>query len=62
MQITLDDYEGKVLKESIQDTLANIRGEVYRTEDFDYKEQLRRRKAALEAVLERLEQAVPAPR
>jgi hypothetical protein len=62
MQIQLDEYESRVLKESIQDTLANIREEVYRTENFDYKEQLKRRKAALEAVLERLEQPVLAPR
>lgn len=62
MQITLDEYENRILKESIQDTLANIREEVYRTENFDYKEQLKRRKAALEAVLERLEPVVLAPR
>jgi len=56
MQITLDEYEHKVLRESIEDTLANLREEIYKTEDFDYKEQLKRRKAALEAILERLGQ------
>lgn len=64
MQITLDEYEHKVLRESIEDTLANLREEVHRTESFDYKEQLRRRKTALEAILERLGQKNPvvAPR
>jgi hypothetical protein len=58
MQITLDEYEHKVLRESIEDTLANLREEVYKTEDFDYKEQLKRRKTALGAILERLGQRV----
>jgi hypothetical protein len=58
MQIILDEYENKVLRESIEDTLSNMRGEVYKTESFEYREQLKRRKAALEAVLERLGQGV----
>lgn len=57
MQIILDDYENKVLRESIEDTLASMRGEVYKTESYEYREQLKRRKAALEAVLERLTHA-----
>ena len=56
MQITLDDYESRVLSESIEDTLANMREEVYKTESFEYREQLKRRKAALESVLARLAQ------
>jgi hypothetical protein len=60
MQIILDEYENKVLRESIEDTLSNMREEVYKTESFEYREQLKRRKAALEAVLERLGQGVPA--
>ena len=59
MQIALDEYELKVLRESIQDTIGNIREEVYKTESFDYKEQLKRRKTALEAILERLGQNDP---
>lgn len=58
MQIILDEYEGRVLRESIEDTLSNMREEVYKTESFEYREQLKRRKAALEAVLERLGQGV----
>jgi len=57
MQIILDEYENRVLRESIEDTLSNMREEVYKTESYDYREQLKRRKAALEAVLERLMQA-----
>ncbi len=57
MQIILDEYENKVLRESIEDTLASMRGEVYKTESYEYREQLKRRKAALEAVLERLTHA-----
>jgi hypothetical protein len=58
MQIILDEYENKVLRESIEDTLASMREEVYKTESYEYREQLKRRKAALEAVLERLGQPV----
>jgi len=57
MQIILDEYENRVLRESIEDTLSNMREEVYKTESYDYREQLKRRKAALEAVLERLAHA-----
>lgn len=60
MQIILDEYENRVLRESIEDTLSNMREEVYKTESFEYREQLKRRKAALEAVLERLGQGVAA--
>ena len=58
MQIIMDEYENKVLRESIEDTLSSMREEVYKTESFEYREQLKRRKAALEAVLERLGQGV----
>lgn len=58
MQIILDEYESRVLRESVEDTLSNMREEVYKTESFEYREQLKRRKAALEAVLERLGQSV----
>ena len=57
MQIILDEYENKVLRETIEDTLSNLREEVVKTESYEYREQLKRRKAALEAVLERLAQA-----
>ena len=56
MQIILDEYENRVLRESIEDTLSNMREEVYKTESYEYREQLKRRKAALEAVLGRLAQ------
>jgi len=58
MQIILDEYENKVLRETIEDTLSNMREEVYKTESYEYREQLKRRKAALEAVLGRLAQGV----
>ena len=58
MQVTLNEYESKVLRESIEDTLSSLRAEVYKTKSFEYREQLKRRKTALEAVLERLMQPV----
>jgi len=56
MQIILDEYENRVLRESIEDTLSNMREEVYKTESYEYREQLKRRQAALKAVLGRLAQ------
>jgi hypothetical protein len=61
MQITLDEYENRVLRETIGDTLSNMREELCKTESYDYREQLKRRKLALEAVLERLEQKEAQP-
>ena len=56
MQIILDEYESKVLRESIEDTISNLRAEARKTESYDYREQLTRRKAALEAVLRQMTQ------
>jgi hypothetical protein len=57
MQIAVGEYENRVLRETIEDTLSNLREEVVKTESYEYREQLKRRKAALEAVLERLAHA-----
>jgi len=56
MAIMLDEYETKVLRETVEDTISNLRGEARKTESYEYREQLNRRKAALEAVLRQLTQ------
>ncbi len=57
MQIALNDEERRVLVEVLDETLPNLREEVYKTENFDYREQLKRREALLKSLLARLSAA-----
>lgn len=57
MQIVLNDEERRVLVEVLDETLPNLREEVYKTENFDYREQLKRREALLKSLLARLSAA-----
>jgi len=54
MQIALNDEERRVLLEVLNETLPDLREEVYKTENFDYRAQLKRREALLKSLLERL--------
>ncbi len=54
MQIALNDEERRVLLEVLNETLPDLREEVYKTENFDYRAQLKRREVLLKSLLERL--------
>jgi hypothetical protein len=54
MQITITDEEKEVLKDVLDEVLPSLRGEVYKTESFDYREELKRREAIIKLLLERL--------
>jgi len=54
MQLVLDEEERKTLEEVLSEALPNLREEVYKTENYDYREQLKRRETVLKALLERL--------
>jgi len=54
MQIILNDEEQRALVETLNETLPNLREEVYKTENFDYREQLKRREDLLRSLLSRL--------
>jgi len=54
MQIALNDEERRVLLEVLNETLPDLREEVYKTDNFDYRAQLKRREALLKSLLERL--------
>ena len=41
----------------LNQTLADLREEVYKTDNFDYRAQLKRREALLKSLLERLSAA-----
>ena len=54
MQIALSEEERQTLLETLNEALPNLREEVYKTESFDYREQLKHREALLKELLSRL--------
>ncbi len=57
MQIALSEEERQTLVEMLNDALPNLREEVYKTESFNYREQLKRREELLKSLLTRLSAA-----
>jgi hypothetical protein len=57
MQIALNDEERETLLEVLNEVLPNLREEVYKTENFDYRQQLKRREALLVSLRARLSAA-----
>ncbi len=54
MQVVLNDEERETLMEVLTEALPNLREEVYKTENFDYREELKRREASIKSLLARL--------
>ncbi len=54
MQIHLDEEQRQALLEILEEVLPNLSEEIYKTENFDYREQLKRRQAVVKSLLERL--------
>ena len=54
MQLSLTDDEKGALIEILNQVLPNLREEVYKTESFDYREQLKRQEALIKGLLTRL--------
>ena len=54
MQIALDDEEKITLVEVLSEALPNLREEVYKTENYDYRQQLKRRETVVKELLTRL--------
>lgn len=57
MQFALSEEERQTLLETLNEALPDLREEVYKTESFDYREQLKRREALLKEILGRLSAA-----
>jgi hypothetical protein len=57
MQVALSEEERQTLLEMLNDALPNLREEVYKTESFNYREQLKRREELLKSLLTRLSAA-----
>jgi hypothetical protein len=54
MQINLTEIERRTLEEILNEVLPSLREEISRTENYDFREQLKRRKAVIEELLVRL--------
>lgn len=55
IQLKLDEGEVKLLSELVDKCLADLREEIHRTENHDYKEMLNQRKAIVIKLQEALE-------
>ncbi len=54
MQIALNDEEKLTLVEVLNELLPDLREEVYKTENYDYRQQLKRRETIVKGLLTRL--------
>ncbi len=57
MQLTLTNDEAKTLAEIFDSLLPDIREEVYKTENYDLREELKRREALVKSLLNQLASA-----
>jgi hypothetical protein len=57
MQITLTNEEAKTLNELLEALLPDLREEVYKTENFDLCQELKRREALVKSLLGQLASA-----
>ncbi len=54
MQIIIDDQEKEFLLELLSEEHSELREEIYKAEEHDFKEELKRRKLLTEKLLEKL--------
>ena len=54
MQIIIDDHEKEFLLELLSEEHSELREEIYKAEQHDFKEELKRRKLLTERLLEKL--------
>jgi len=55
MVITITEEERAALEVILADALAEVREEIYRTENFEFKESLKQRKSIIEHLLGKLQ-------
>ncbi len=57
MELAMKEEERQALVEVLGETLRNLREEVYKTEDFSYREELKQREGLVKILLSRLGKA-----
>ncbi len=55
MQLTLQPEEAKLLKGVLINHLSNLRGEIADTDDYEWREALKRDEATIKMIISRLE-------
>jgi hypothetical protein len=58
MHITLDKHEADVLLEVLRNHLPELKEEVYKTENFDWRQQMKADEAVIKSLIQRLDMAV----
>jgi hypothetical protein len=61
MELVLSEQEARVLSELLENALPDLREEVYKTESYDLREQLKQREAIVRSLLERLRHRLQQP-
>jgi hypothetical protein len=61
MNLELSDAERALLAEIVEGAYGDLREEIYKTETFDYKEQLKAREALLTGIRAKLQGGTNAP-
>ncbi len=57
MELAMKEEERQALVEVLGEMLRNLREEVYKTEDFNYREELKQREVLVKILLRRLGKA-----
>lgn len=61
MQMVLTSEEQKTLVEVLSETLPNLREEIYKTESYELRGELKRREAIVKSLLSRLGASLASP-
>jgi hypothetical protein len=56
MQLTLEAEEAQLLREVLSQSLIDLRGEIGGTHDYDLRQELHRREAALQRIVDQIGQ------
>ena len=59
MEISLSDEEGALIARVLRQYYSDLREEIYKTETFDVKDQLKREEAILKGLIDKLSSAKP---
>lgn len=56
MQLTLEPEEAEILRDVLSLYLSDLRAEIYKTENYETRQELHRREDVLKAIIEKLHQ------
>ena len=62
MNLSLESNEAALLRQILTTYVANLREEVYKTENYDWRQELKQDEETIKRLIVRLEQGEPASR